>query len=142
MDKKAISREIEDLRLLESLTNAYAEISSSRMKSTRTSVLSNRFFLQEIDEIFKELRVSYREELLKLAKKRGAKKGEKIRLIGHNGKDVALLISANTGLYGDITRKVFESFMEEVENKNVEATIIGKLGKSMFLERAPQRPYS
>src|SRR5258708_11053396 len=142
MDKKAIYREIEDLRLLESLTNAYAEISSSRMKSTRESVLSNRFFLEEIDEIFKELRVSYKRELLRLAKKRGTKKGEKIRLIGHNGKVVALLISANTGLYGDLTRKVFESYMKEVEKNNVEATIIGKLGKSLFIERAPQRPYS
>ncbi len=142
MDKKTITREIDDLKMLESLASAYAEISSSRMKNTRESVLSNRFFLSEIDEIFKELRLSYRRELLKLAKKRGLKKGNKITLLGHNGKTVALLISANTGLYGDLTRQIFESFMKEVERTDVEASIVGKLGRSLFIGRDPNRPYS
>src|SRR5438270_9967869 len=128
MDKKTITKEISDLELLQSLTNAYAEISSSRMKKTRNSVLLSRDFLGEISKIFKEVQASYEREVLALARKKGFKKGEKITFLAHNGKTVAVFMSANTGFYGNLTKKVFESFLKEVEDKNLEAAIVGKLG--------------
>lgn len=142
MDKKTIIKEIEDLETLLGLTDAYAQISSGRMKSTRTSVLSSRDFLSEVHDIFKELQSSYREEFLSLARKRGFKKGEKITFLSHNGRSVAVFISANTGFYGDLTKRVFDSFMKEVQEKDVEATIVGSLGLAMFRDVAPNRSYS
>lgn len=142
MDKKTITKEISDLELLESLTNAYAEISSTRMKRTRGSVLLNRTFLEEIASIFKEVQESYAREVLVLARKKGFKKGQKITFLAHNGKVVAVFMSANTSFYGDLTKKVFDAFLKEVEEKNVEATIVGNLGLGMFRDHALGRPYS
>src|SRR5258708_29011242 len=142
MDKKTITKQISDLELLQSLTSAYAKISSTRMKKTRSSVLLSRDFLVEISAIFGEIQASYQREVLKLARTKGFKKGEKITLLAHNGKTVAVFMSANTGFYGDLTKKVFELFLKDVIEKKVEATIVGNLGVSLFTERAPNIPYS
>lgn len=140
MNKKALVNEISSLTGLGELSRAYAEIASGRMKKTRSSVLQNRNFLAAIDSIFSEVRESYKREVLALAKKKGGKGG--ITFLAHNGKTTAVFLSANTGLYGDIVPRTFRLFMEELRKGDVEATIIGKLGLSLFLEEEPTRSYT
>ncbi|MEK7526185.1 MAG: F0F1 ATP synthase subunit gamma [Patescibacteria group bacterium] len=140
MDKKQIDSQINYLETLQKLTQAYAEISSSRMMKVRGTVLSTRDFLENLDEIFKEVRDSYRSEVEKLSKKSG--KSQKLTFLAHNGKTVSVYLSANTGLYGEIMQKTFNKFMEEVETKGTEATIVGRLGLSLFLSRQPKMPYT
>lgn len=142
MDRKTITKQINDLENLKSLADAYAQISSSRMKNTREGVVKSREFLNEIQEIFKELQVSYRNQFLSLARKKRLKKGEKLTFLSHNGKSVAVFISANTAFYGDLTKKVFDLFIKEVREKDMEATIVGGLGLEMFKDIAPDRSYS
>lgn len=142
MDKKDITKQIEELELLHLLTSAYAEISSGRMKKTREGVLTSRQFIEELSAIFREIRASYRAQVQALAKKKGFKKGEKITFLSHNGKKVAVFLSANTGFYGSLTRQIFDLFMDDVKKENLEATVVGKLGLALFRERAPNMPYS
>ncbi|CAN5323572.1 ATP synthase F1 subunit gamma [soil metagenome] len=142
MDSKTITKEIENLQSLENLANAYARISSGRMKKTRDEVLVSRDFLFEIQAIFAELQASYREEFLALARKKGFKNGQKITFLSHNGRSVAVFISANTSFYGDLTKKVFDMFLKDVREQHLEATIVGNLGVSMFREAAPDKSYS
>lgn len=142
MDKKNITKEIKDLQDLQSLADAYAQISSNRMRKTRDSVVLSRDFSGEIQAIFKELQLSYRDKFLALARKRGIKKGHRITLLAHNGKSVAVFLSANTAFYGDLTKRVFDLFLKEVKEKRYEATIVGTLGLSMFREVASDLPYS
>lgn len=142
MDKKNITKRIVDLELMKSLADAYAEISSSRMKRTRDGVILTRNFLEEISAIFKEVQASYAKELASISRRKGGKKGEKLTFLAHNGKEVAVFISANTGFYGNLTKRVFDFFIKEVEEKNLEATIVGSLGLAMFRDRAPGKPYS
>src|SRR3972149_9896510 len=142
MDKKALNNEILNLEILESLTRSYAEISSNRMKNVRFSVLSNREFLRDLDEIFKDLRLSYKSEVKKILKKKRLKEGQKVTFLAHNGKTVYVLFSANTGLYGELVPKTFQIFLNDLKKANAEATIIGKLGLSLFLETAGNIPYT
>lgn len=142
MDKKIITRQIDDLTILSSLANAYAEISSGRMKKTRDSVVLARDFITEIQAIFKDLQESYRSEFLKLARKKGYKKGEKLTFLSHNGRKVAVFLSTNVGFYGNITQRVFQSFSNEFEKENLEATVVGKLGLAMFLQAFPGKSYT
>jgi F-type H+-transporting ATPase subunit gamma len=142
MDKKTITREIQDLENLKTLADAYAEISSIRMKKTRGRVIQSREFLADIQDIFKDLQASYRAQFLSLAKRKGLKKGQKITFLSHNGKGVAVFISANTAFYGDLTKKVFNKFAKDIREKNLEATIVGNLGLNMFRETFPDRSYS
>jgi len=141
MDKRIITKEIDSLTIMQSLADAYAHISSTRMKNTRDGVVRSREFLAEIQEIFKELQDSYRREVMKLARKKKGVKGN-VTFLSHNGRSVAVFLSTNAGFYGSITRRVFELFAKDISSENLEATIVGRLGLSMFLESFPGRSYS
>lgn len=139
MDKRGINHLINDLDLLESLSKAYATISSERMKKVRGEVISSRDFLLSLGEIFREVRASFKRDIKKLGKK--SKTGS-ITFIPHNGKTASVLLSANTGLYGDIVPKTFRMFAEEIRRSGTEAAIVGKLGLSYFLSEFDDAPYS
>lgn len=139
VDKQNIKKITEDLELMEGLSRAYANIASTRMQSVRGTVLSSRDFLLALDEIFAEVRESFRAEVKKLSKKRT---GGAITFIPHNGKTASVFLSANTGLYGDVIQKTFNLFAEEFRTKGTEATVVGKLGLSLFLGAFPKTPYT
>ena len=140
---KALVRELEVLR---NIAVAYSQISSTRIREERGSVLQNRQFQEAIDEIFKEVLASYARQVKRLAQKKGlpsdSEGKEKLTFLSHNGKTVAVFISANTGLYGDIVGRTFNFFLDEIIKTDAEVTIIGRLGLSLFLEAHPGYPYT
>ena len=142
IDEKEIVEEINQMKGLQSLVRVYEEIASYRMKKVRDSVLKNRKFQGEINKVFEQVRESYVREARLLAKKRGESGSEKITFLAHNGKKVAVLLSANTGLYGNVVHDTFNIFIEEIRKDNLEVTIIGRYGLSMFLAEEPNRPYT
>src|SRR3989344_7366812 len=137
--KEDLKENLESLKALQSLVDAYEEIASIRMKKTRESVLVNRSFLEQINELFEEVRGSYVDQVKKFAKK---KKDKKITFLSHNGKTVSVLLSSNTGLYGGIIKNTFNKFMEEVKKNITEVTIAGRHGLALFLEEEPEKPYT
>lgn len=130
--KKLIETEMENLRSLTGMVEAYQEIAAVRIKITRDSVLKSRFYLSEINTIFQQVKSSYKNELEKLSKKGKVKDPSKLSFVKRNGKTVSVFISANTGLYGDIVQKTFDLFLSEIKDQKSEAAIIGKLGLSLF----------
>lgn len=139
-DKKHIENQIGELNTFKSLTEAYTEIASIRMKNTRNSVLKNRDYMASLDDVFKDVRVSYARDVLNLGKKKLNQ--EKVTFLSHNGKSVGVFLSANTGLYGDIIERTFEKFMKEAKQENLEITIVGKLGLSMLQSFNSKIPYT
>jgi len=139
--KKQIEQEIKELTGLMDLVQIYGEVASTRMKKIRDSVLKNRNFLNSIHDIFKDALVAYAQKVSQT--KRGhLKSGQHVTLLAHNGKTVAVYISANTGFYGDVVQKTFNAFLNDIKNTNVETTIIGKVGLSLFTGAQPNRPYT
>jgi ATP synthase F1 gamma subunit len=142
MEEKQIKRLLDELKLLGEVSLAFSQISSTRMKRIREEVLSSRDFQSSIYDIFKEVLASYAAQFKGRRGAARSAKGEKITFLSHNGKTVALFISANTGLYGDIVNRTFELFATDVRKGNVEVCIIGKLGLSMFQDAFPHVPYT
>ncbi|KKQ74860.1 MAG: ATP synthase gamma chain [Candidatus Woesebacteria bacterium GW2011_GWB1_38_5b] len=140
--KKQIEEEIVRLITMDSVTRSYSQIASIKMKKIRETVLTARDFLEEINEIFIEVLYSYRLEVIKLSKKRKVSKNNNITFLAHNGRSVAVLISANSGLYGDLIARTFDSFIDRVRKTNNEVTIIGQIGLALFQQLEPQRPYT
>lgn len=140
--EKDIEQEIDQIKALQGLIQAYEEIASFRMKKTRDSVIKNRQYMSEINDIFDQVRLSYAREARRLAKLRGKAGEERITFLAHNGKTVAVFLSANTGLYGDIVPNTFKAFIKEARKGESEVTIVGKYGLSMFLTEEPDRPYT
>ena len=107
---------------LKSLVDVYEEMAAIRMQRVRGAVLTSRQFLAEITEVFGRVRAAY--------------KGEKVAGgWAKNGKTVAVFISANAGLFGDIVDRIFEKFAEYVSQNKPEVVVVGKLGVKMLAER-------
>lgn len=144
IDTRTIKKDIQDLNMLQLVTRAFTEIAAVRMRKTKNSVILNRQFNAELDDVFSDVRASYARELIRLGEKRRRQGEDGITFLAHNGKTVAVFLSANTGLYGDIIERTFKLFIEEVKKnpEKTEVAIVGNLGLSMFKNAMPKHPYT
>src|SRR5438477_10553 len=97
---------------LKMLTQAYQEHAIVQINLARFSVLSSRESMDEISEIFFNVKNSYELYLKSLNGKE--KKDHKDR-IRKNGKEVLILLSSNGKFYGDLVTKVCRLFAEQVK---------------------------
>jgi ATP synthase F1 gamma subunit len=126
-----IKVEIERLVSLKGLVEVYEEVAAGRMQKIRSAVLQSRQFLEGLLEVFKRVKLAYQESPEAMASLRP-----------RNGKMVAVFVSANSGLYGDIVDRTFEIFSEFVRKNDPDVVILGKLGITMMEEGLPGRLYN
>jgi F-type H+-transporting ATPase subunit gamma len=136
---KEIVKEIEELFNMRYLVGAYEEIASMRMRKIRNSVLVHREFSEELAEIYQELTLSYRDQIVRLLKVKGKSKSLSVR--EHNGKIGVVFLSANGGLFGDILHKTYNAWIKYIDEHEAEPIIIGSYGKKMFESNFPGRPF-
>ena len=140
MTDKEVKQEINHLSNIKILVVAYEEIAASYMRRVRNNVVQKREFLDGIFLIFQQVKASYKAEIEKLLRKKKGKKTMSIKK--GNGKKVLVFISANTGLYGDIVKKTYDLFMEEVKKGQTDITIIGRLGTVLFQGETENHPFT
>lgn len=136
--EKFLKNELLDLEGFLNMVEAYEEISAIRMRKVKKSVLSRREFLQGLNEAFSYIIYSYSSYRKSLKKKLV----EDIFI--NNGKNVLVLLSSNTGLYGDIILRTFAMFVEEVKNSpdNTDVVVTGRLGKRLYDSSGLKKPYT
>ncbi|NOY15192.1 MAG: F0F1 ATP synthase subunit gamma [bacterium] len=137
---KEIKREVEFFNDLKYLTEAYEEIAVMRMKKIRSLILASRRFMERAADVFFDVKLSYKRQVEKLLKSESQNPGK-------SEKRLAILISPDSKLYGDLTGKVLALFMKNAAKYN-EVVVIGKVGaefvrankldrqtRSLFVER-------
>ncbi len=139
--KKEIVREIDFLNTLQTILETYEEIAATRMARIRTSVLGSRDFLLEINAIFQQVKSSYRTAIELLMKKKKIKDPSRLTFIQRNGKTLYVFVSANTGLYGDIIKKTYDVFIDNLKKTPGDVAIMGKLGVEIFKADKVSLPY-
>lgn len=130
-NRKQIEKDINLISSFKGLAQAYEEISVTRMQRIRSRVLSARDFLRELSSVFEDVKGSYSMEIERFLKRdekgivsfKGSKK---------NGKTIAVLLSSNNKLYGDIGKKVYRLFVEDIKKRDADVYVIGKVGKELF----------
>lgn len=132
LDSRQLKSNFEFLESIRSLCVAYEQISVMKMKKIKNAVLYTRNFYDELSEVYSQMKATYKNQVMSLAKKNKIKDPEKLLLMGENEKSVAVLLSANNKLYGDILNKVFYKFAQETKNQNTDLVIVGRLGKEMY----------
>jgi len=130
--RKELTKETEFLTVLRTILETYEEIAATRMARIRSSVLGSRDFLLEINAIFQQVKTSYKTQIETLMKNKRIKDSSKLTFIKRNGKTLYVFISANTGLYGDIIRKTYDVFLENLKKEPGDVVILGKLGLEIF----------
>lgn len=135
--QKVIS-ELSGLQNLRFLIETYEIIAATLIRQIRHSVLQNREFHEGLTGIFLEVKQAYLREL-----ERAGRRPMPLPLFAQkNGKAAYMMLSVNSGLYGDITGKVFRDFMQEFHPVAMEAVIVGKVGASLFEDTLPGVPYT
>lgn len=132
MTKKQINSQINELIGLKSLVETYEEVAALRMQAIRQSVLKAREFLEGLSGVFAQVKTNLD----------GNSKITQISTLNRNGKSVAVFISANEGLYGDIINKTYELFSQFISKREADSVIIGKLGVKIITERNPTLLYN
>lgn len=144
LNQQTLIEEIKTLGSLRDLIETHKIIAAIIIRRIRNSVLQNRIFHVGLNNLFQEILRAYQKEL------HGAEKGKKNNSVGappvikkHNNKTVLTLLSANTGLYGEIIYKTFELFLAEArKNHDYDLAIVGKVGESFFKKMEPDRRYT
>jgi F0F1-type ATP synthase gamma subunit len=145
---KAIITQIEDLTGFKDIVGASEEIASMKMRSIRNKVLLSRDLNEELTEIYREVTISYKNQLLQLMQ---VKKGEKalkqvsesqISLKTGNGEHACVYLSANSGLFSKILERTYHEFTAYLDqHKESTPIIIGDFGKNLFANEFPGRPF-
>jgi len=139
---KANKKFTEELNTLNSMLNVvetYQEIAAMRMRRVKKSVLNSREFLVDLNNTFRAVTYAYEEYLKRISKYK-----ETGELLNKNGRDVLVFVSANMGLYGDIIRRTFRDFKNDVikSGPTTDLVIIGKVGLDMYKNSGLTAPYT
>ncbi len=140
--KKEIVKEIDFLVTLRTILETYEEIAATRMARIRSSALGSRDFLLEINAIFQQVKFSYKNQIERLLKKKKIKDPTKLTFVKRNGKTLYVFVSANTGLYGDIIKKTYDVFIDNLKKTPGDVVIMGKLGVEIFKADKVSIPYT
>jgi ATP synthase F1 gamma subunit len=143
--KKAILEEMQALDSLKNLAESYEEIAATKMQRIRDRVLATRDFLSELSDVFVDLKSSYPKEVKDFLERR--KIGDKTiaPFLQKNGKLLMVYLSSNGRLYGPVTKKTFDLFINDLKGKNkdkVDVLVIGNAGKEMFENSSLKRPFT
>lgn len=140
--QKQLETTIELTENLKGLAQAYEQISVTKMQRARGKVFAARDYLTELSEIFADVKTSYQAEIdAMLGKKRG-KNGEiTFSTLRKNGRNISVLLTTNSKLYGDIGRKVFNYFLGNIVKKDTDIFIVGKVGREMYTQSGEKKEY-
>ncbi|MBI4079115.1 MAG: F0F1 ATP synthase subunit gamma [Candidatus Levybacteria bacterium] len=141
MQSHKLKQEIETVESFRFLAQAYEEISVIKMQGVRSLVLKTRDFLEGISDVFYDVKSSYKQQIALLMKKKQSSEAG-LGFARKNGKSIAVLLSANTKLYGDIVPRTFSLFIETIAKGESDICIVGKLGRELYKETETKRPYT
>jgi len=111
------------------MTQAYQEHAIAQINLARYSVVASRAFMDELAEIFSNVKTSYEIYLKAIGKKGQKALQEKLE---KNGREVLILLSSNGKFYGDLVTKVARLFLDAAKTKDADIVIVGSEGKKLY----------
>ena len=108
--RKVISEHLEALNSLKSLAESFEQIAVIRMQKIKDSVLKTRSFLEELSDVYVDLKASYEREIKELLRKRRENEKSLLKALHKSGDTLLVYLSANGKLYGAVTQKTYKLF--------------------------------
>lgn len=136
-NKQELQQNIELVNTMKVITQAYEEISIMRMQKIRNSVLKTRDFLVNLSGVYYDAKQSHNRFMRILIEADEADTISPYAILPINGKKLAVYLSANERMNGDIISKVFHGFANYIKaNPDNEILIVGRIGKELYLQRS------
>jgi len=118
---------------LKMLTQAYQEHAIEQINFARYSVISSREFAEELEEIFFNVKTSYKSFLEAMKKK-----NKHLLQANKKDKEVIVLVTSNNKFYGDIIAKLWHAFyvrMKKTDLTKTDMVVVGRQGRN-FIEQS------
>jgi ATP synthase F1 gamma subunit len=131
-----INSDIELVTTFKFIAQAFEEISVMRMRKVRQSVLNAREFIENLSDVFYDVKASYEDKIQHMLKEKKLS-ADPLK----QNKKLSVLVSANAKLYGEVVFSVFSKFYENVQNNDEDIIIIGRLGKELYDKQPNPKPY-
>lgn len=128
--ERTLQNEIREITTLQGVIESYEEIAAMRMRKIKNQVLSNRDFFGGLADVYRQVEHTYRVELVKLFVRR--KKARQDVSIDKKDKTVSVVLTANTGFYGNIVRDTFNHFISQIDTKKTDVVVVGKVGSRLY----------
>jgi len=145
---KSILTQIEDLTGFKDIVGASEEIASMKMRTIRNRVLLSRDLNAELTEIYREVSISYKNQIIQIMQLKKTDKARKqisssqMSLKTGNGKHGVVYLSANSGLFSKILEKTYYEFTAYLkQHPEASPIIIGEFGKNLYSTEFPGRPF-
>jgi F0F1-type ATP synthase gamma subunit len=145
---KTILTQIEDLTGIKDIVGASEEIASMKMRQIRNRVLLSRDINDELTEIYREVSISYKNQIIKLMQEKkhnnifDQNNPESATLKTGNGKLACVYLSANSGLFSKILENTYDEFIKYLNaHHQAVPVIIGDFGKRLFTDNYPGRQF-
>ena len=143
INKQTVEQELEQLQSLTMLVETYEVIAGTSVRQIRDSVLANRAFHLGLNRMYREITAAYQRKVRRLMeKKKTQTKGVGVSFMKHTKQTVLMLVSANTGLYGDLISRAFAVFITEAKRTEADIVIIGRMGKIFFEDSMPGKTFT
>ena len=139
--KNSLADELQTIDTLGIIVETYQEISVMKIQKIRLSVLQSRLFLDELSQVFQNVKESYRKQVLSLVKKNRHQSINGHSVITKNGKTVSVLISPNNKLYGNVVFEVFDFFRQETADLNDDIVLVGKTALDLYQQLPHHHPF-
>lgn len=123
---KNLKDELDYLSSFLTMVESYEEIAALRMRKVKKFILERREFMSGLNEAFAYISYAYR------VYRKSLKGKARERILNTNGKTVSILLSSNTGMYGDIIINTFNIFKEDIKKSDSDIVIVGKVGQRMY----------
>jgi F0F1-type ATP synthase gamma subunit len=133
---KNIKDELDYLQSFLSMVESYEEIAALRTRKVKKFILERGEFMKGLNEAFAYISYAYR------IYRESLKGKAKERVLNTNGKTVYVLLSSNTGMYGDIIVNTFEKFKKDAINSDADIFIVGKVGQRMYENMGTKKGYT
>ena len=133
---KNIKDELDYLQGFLDMVESYEEIAALRTRKVKKSILERGEFMKGLNEAFAYISYAYR------IYRESLKGKAKERVLNTNGKTVYVLLSSNTGMYGDIIVNTFEKFKKDAINSDADIFIVGKVGQRMYENLGTKKKYT
>lgn len=145
---KNILLQIEDLSGIKDIVGASEEIASMKMRSIRNKVLLSRDLNDELTEIYREVTISYKNQIIQLMQEKKNKHAfdqnaaPSASLKVGNGKFACVYLSATSGLFSKILEKTYYEFKAYLEqHPQAVPVIIGEFGKRLYTNDYPNKEF-
>jgi len=132
---KYLKMEKESMSDFLNMIEAYEEISAIRMRKVKKSILERREFMQGLNEAFAYIAYAYK------VYRNSLKDKSQHNVLNTNGKTVSVLLSSNTGLYGNVVRSTYDLFENDIKDSETDVVIVGRMGKKFYDESELKKPY-